>query len=362
MVQNQKSFAIGAIVKNEEPYLLEWIAFHRVIGIQRFVIADNDSTDGSKALLSALQALGIIEYFDFPTTPGEKPQMPAYSRIFEYANNLELEWIFFIDADEFIMPTTDTLDIFSCLEKATSQENVGAIAINWAIFGSSGIEQRNSGLVIEDFSWRSREDFGPNMHYKSLINLKETRIPILNPHHFDIKENYIYLNIIGQNLIRHPAVPVGLSAEVNWKPLRINHYITKSKQEFFSRKSAKGSAGLVGREKGAQYFSDYDRNDVFDPCSPALLEATILEKRRLSDLVDSFSKGTRAGFDMCRKKLLKIAAIPKKTAEYIPSDFEKMHYVLLNPDVLRAGVDPVEHYRDFGRKEERAYQIPRNPK
>ena len=37
--------AIGAIVKNEGPYLLEWIAFHRVVGVDRFFIADNASTD-----------------------------------------------------------------------------------------------------------------------------------------------------------------------------------------------------------------------------------------------------------------------------------------------------------------------------
>jgi hypothetical protein len=35
-----------AIFKDEAPYLLEWIAFHKMIGVALFVLYDNGSTDG----------------------------------------------------------------------------------------------------------------------------------------------------------------------------------------------------------------------------------------------------------------------------------------------------------------------------
>jgi hypothetical protein len=38
--------AICAIFKDEAPFLLEWLAFHRMIGVDLFVLYDNGSNDG----------------------------------------------------------------------------------------------------------------------------------------------------------------------------------------------------------------------------------------------------------------------------------------------------------------------------
>lgn len=38
---------IAAIIKDEYSGLLEWIAYHRVLGVTGFMIADNGSRDGS---------------------------------------------------------------------------------------------------------------------------------------------------------------------------------------------------------------------------------------------------------------------------------------------------------------------------
>ena len=50
--------AIAAIFRNEHPYVLEWIAHHRALGVAQFYIADNVSDDGTSELLQALDALG----------------------------------------------------------------------------------------------------------------------------------------------------------------------------------------------------------------------------------------------------------------------------------------------------------------
>ena len=97
--------AIGAIIKNEAPYLLEWIAYHRVLGVERFFIADNGSTDGGSPLLAALDAAGLVRHLPFPDRPGERPQLPAYRAILA-AHGHEADWIAFIDADEFLAPSS----------------------------------------------------------------------------------------------------------------------------------------------------------------------------------------------------------------------------------------------------------------
>ena len=43
--------SLCAIVKNEAPYLPEWIEFYKLVGVEKFYIYDNDSTDNTKEVL-----------------------------------------------------------------------------------------------------------------------------------------------------------------------------------------------------------------------------------------------------------------------------------------------------------------------
>ena len=43
--KNKLSFV--AIVKNEAPYIVEWIEFHRLVGVDKFYIYDNESSENN---------------------------------------------------------------------------------------------------------------------------------------------------------------------------------------------------------------------------------------------------------------------------------------------------------------------------
>lgn len=64
-----------------EGALIEWIAYHRVIGVRHFILADNMSNDGSQVLLKKLSALNIITWFTQVDIPHLRPQLPAYRQI-----------------------------------------------------------------------------------------------------------------------------------------------------------------------------------------------------------------------------------------------------------------------------------------
>jgi hypothetical protein len=358
---DQDKFAIGAIFKNEHPYILEWIAFHRSIGIKKFFIADNDSTDGSKDLLRLLDLAGMIHYFDFPSESGVKPQQPAYSKILNIAREFGLEWVAFIDADEFLMPEVEEMDFFACIEKCISHEDTGAVAINWAIYGSSGLEERPDGLVLKDFTNRAPLDLHINLHYKSLVKLEAVSGVSGTPHHFFLKEGFQYKNIQGSVLENDLQGGIGKSHSIAASPLRINHYIVKSKNEFYDKKSPKGYASSQAGVKGKIYFEHHDRNDENDPCSPKRLEETMFEMEDISKklaLVRNVQSHLRNKIIRENCKTLKsIAEKYSPHSENLPSDFDPLHYLLLNPDVFRAGADPAEHYRNHGGKEGRAYTI-----
>ena len=57
------SIAIGAIFRNEKEYILEWIAWHQSQGIDKFIIYDNESDDGTFELLELLQKHSVIDLY-----------------------------------------------------------------------------------------------------------------------------------------------------------------------------------------------------------------------------------------------------------------------------------------------------------
>lgn len=62
--KNKLSFV--AIVKNEAPYIIEWIEFHKLVGVDKFYIYDNESSDNLKELLQPYIKSGIVVYHSSP--------------------------------------------------------------------------------------------------------------------------------------------------------------------------------------------------------------------------------------------------------------------------------------------------------
>lgn len=263
--------AVGAIVKNEGPYILEWVAYHRVLGFDRFFIADNGSDDGTSQLLAALHAIGIVDHFAFPGPAGRPPQLPAYSQIMTRFRE-EADWIAFIDADEFVLPTDGARSVrpfFSALGPS-----VGAVALNWAIYGSSFRKEPSEGLVIERFTRRAKQDHSTNLHYKTIVRTQAFRGVGSNPHLFRIRDGSWTIQADGFELAGHPQKGPGLSERLVWAPLRINHYVVKSRAEFDCKKAPRGRATMTNVFRDDRFFRGHDRNEVVEPMAEWLVEAT----------------------------------------------------------------------------------------
>ncbi|MBL4556550.1 MAG: glycosyltransferase family 2 protein [Rhodobacteraceae bacterium] len=53
-------------MRDEGPYVLEWLAWHKAIGVTDFVVFTNDCTDGTDALLDRLDAAGEVMHLPNP--------------------------------------------------------------------------------------------------------------------------------------------------------------------------------------------------------------------------------------------------------------------------------------------------------
>lgn len=271
--------AICAIVKNEHDYLLEWIAYHRVVGADRFLIYNNceETDDGTTDLLNKLHATGVVEAISWPDLPEwplpdevyTRPQVPAYYDGLARCRG-EAEWVAFIDADEFIVPMQDE-DLPTTLK---SYRKYGAVGVNWRMFGSSGEMQKRPVPVCKRFIMASKEQNSVNCHVKC-IAVPEL-VERLNTHRPFLLETGVLVDEFGKEI----TDPRGLHSSISYDILRINHYYTKSREEW-TAKVARGKADHP-RKRAEESFRNSDFNDERDTFILKFYDATVREMRKLA--------------------------------------------------------------------------------
>ncbi|WP_103258578.1 glycosyltransferase family 2 protein [Tabrizicola aquatica] len=121
--------------KDEGPFLLEWLAYHRVIGFERIIVASNDCTDGSDALLDALHAAGEVVHLTNRVGPDEIPQKKAAATILASGAVPPGAWTMWLDLDEYLLPPDTTGRLPALLAELGDQE---ALSIAWRFCGDSG--------------------------------------------------------------------------------------------------------------------------------------------------------------------------------------------------------------------------------
>ncbi len=244
--QPEHYLAVCAIAKNEDPYFVEWIEWHRRQGVDKFYIYDNESTDGTKEILEPFVRSGLVEYRYWP---GYRKQLAAYDDCLE-RNRLSARWIAFIDLDEFIVPVKDC----SIPEFLQRFENVPAVEINWLIYGSGGAKTKTTGTMMERFKRHSLPSHYLNRHVKSIVNPRRV-FTMIGCHEAARISGYAadsHGNPIKRNFRdREPQQDV----------IRINHYAVRSYEEFLE-KQARGRASGRQTTVKSEYFDRYDLNDI----------------------------------------------------------------------------------------------------
>lgn len=244
-----------AIARNEGPYLIEWIAYHRLIGIDHIVLYSNDSDDGSDALLARLAALGLIDYRPWPGVEGRSSQLSAYQ---DAIVRCESRWIAFLDLDEFLNLKNDA-SIGEFL--ARFDGDVAAIALNWRLFGSSGRIEHEAGLVTERFTRASPPDHPFSRQTKTIAMASE--IYKVAAHRVRLMRGR-YVDASGAALD-----PGRGFAPVCHELVQVNHYVLKSRAEFEQKRRRGSGLRAVGdpmkfTHRDGSYFDDHDRNEVID--------------------------------------------------------------------------------------------------
>ena len=214
--------AVVSIFQDEAPFLREWIEFHRMMGVQRFVLVNDRSTDNFEEVLEPYQRAGIVRLLSHPCPVRFQGkhwihfQQKVLHACVEQLRGLS-RWVALIDIDEFVVPETG-----SVLDFVRAREDVGGVYIRWEPFGTSYVERLSSSdLVIERLHLKWRFIPGADMLGKSIV--KPHRVARANIHRCELLDGFEYLD----------ANPGMANADA---AIRINHYWSRDEHFLLQRK------------------------------------------------------------------------------------------------------------------------------
>lgn len=242
--------SVCCIAKDEHPFIREWINHHLLVGAEKIIIFDNDSTPALRNSLREYVALGFVDLLEIS---GKERQMIAYDCCLrEYGE--KSKWIAFIDVDEFLIPKKHN-DLRMIL---ADYENYGGLGVHWVEFGSSGHLTRPRGLQLRSYAHRFPLTYPKNMHIKSIVQPARVK-SACDPHRFIYREPWF---CVDEN-----AFPLADSqGPFTARDIQLNHYYYRS-QEDYCRKLDRGRADRAdeeGRRRHEEFF-------------PQLTQATILD-------------------------------------------------------------------------------------
>lgn len=279
--------AIVTTMKNEGPFILEWLAYHRAIGVEDFLIYTNDCTDGTDAMLQMLQRKGIVQHRENPFRQMDlRPQHAALQAAEQEPLVQDADWVICMDVDEYINIHAGEgrlADLYRAVDGANM------ISLTWRLFGNSDIHEFVDRPVIDQFS-RCAPHFARKPHqawgFKTLFRqlgiykkLGVHRPKGLKPQLWD---RIAWVNGSGRPLPREMFRNAwrSTSETYGYDLVTLNHYAVRSAESFLVKRD-RGRVNHVDRDQGLAYWFRMNNNAEEDHSIRRMLPALRTELDRL---------------------------------------------------------------------------------
>jgi hypothetical protein len=237
---------IVVTARNDGLYILDWLAYHKAIGVDRIFLYTNDNADGSDDLLRVLGREGELSLIESKlSTDGFSPVSKAYGHALSVLPEiLDYRWCAIIDSDEYIGIDRAQYGSFKSYLEWQELRHLDVIFLNWAVFGSSGAMRWKDEPLSSRFQQRYLDG-----HVKAIFRPRFF-------HH--AMPHFPYTRLTGHVTSRnaegtlHPSFAAH-SPEPRDSPAWIAHYFFRSFEEFiwkFSR--GRGDQPLLAALENAQ--------------------------------------------------------------------------------------------------------------
>lgn len=229
--------AILAIFRDEDDYLEEWIQFHLYFGVDHFYLYDHGGDPNTKIILKKYVDRGIVTLIPWEMYPADVRD--EYGNTFKMLAQTdcvrkyqdEFNWLILIDIDEFVYPVNLEEGGIGDVLKTVDKDKIAEAFINRYHFNSSGHKKKPDGLVIENYTERAHDYFSK----KSIGNSK-----FISLSKYQNKCHYFIFDDMDVERIDLTGL------------LYLNHYYTKSYEEFMKRKGASSAYGRLHVRRGTE--------------------------------------------------------------------------------------------------------------
>ena len=221
-----------AVFRNDARFLREWIEFHRLVGVEKFVLFDNHSVDDFRSVLRPYVDSGLVSLHRLPRVRASYPfyralQLRAYDACVDRYRG-RARWIACIDVDEFLNPQTGD----SVVDLLGDFAAHPALAVHWVMFGPSGRVLRPDAPVIDAYT---RCAVGGSARVKVIVDPRRTQ-RFISPHHASYTGGALAVNERGEPVAGGESEPPAVTR------IRINHYYTRSVEDFLAKYAANDGA------------------------------------------------------------------------------------------------------------------------
>lgn len=283
-------------MRDEGPFLLEWLAYHRQLGFGEIFIASNDCTDGSDDLLATLAQAGALTHLPHQPPKGISAQESGIAAAFAGFAETPPDWLLHIDADEFLW-----LDAGETLQSLIARAGAAhVIALPWAGFGDSG-HGRWPGATLPHFTRRGSwpdpvhdkfKSFFRPAAFASAHDHMPTRPKVAAPQ--VVSASGAALDPAPLLSRRHHARYRPFELSLKPGPARINHYAIRSSDTFAARaRRGDGQGKVTGKYRlGSRWHRIANRNEIEDTTMLAHWPATCAELTRLRALPGVLARET----------------------------------------------------------------------
>ncbi|MBN2631333.1 MAG: glycosyltransferase family 2 protein [Rhodobacteraceae bacterium] len=324
--------AIVTTMKNEGPFILEWIAYHRAIGVDDFLVYTNDCTDGTDTMLELLQAKGLCQHRANPWVPGGalKPQHAALQAAESEPVMQNCGWGICMDVDEFINIKIGDGTLTALF---AAMGNANMISLTWRLIGNSDVAHYADHFMIEQFTdcapeviRKPHQAWGFKTLFRNIDIYKKLGVHRPKGLRPDLWDQVRWLNGSGKpmprEMFRNGWRSTLETYGYDW--VQLNHYAVRSAESFLVKRD-RGRVNHVDRDQGLNYWFRMNHNADRDISIQRMIPAARAEFDRL--LADPDIRAAHAHSVACHRA---------KIAELLQTDTYRAFYAELTGGRMRA--------------------------
>ena len=275
----ERSIIISAM-KNEGPYILEWVAYHRAIGFDTFLIYTNDCGDGTDLILERMQELGILHH-ERNKVLRRGPQKSALKYAKDHPAVAEADWIMVSDVDEFLNIHLGDGTLGALL---AANADADVISATWKLFSANGRTRFRDKLVMAEYTEAQLDldDGGEERRFVKSLYRQNARITRFGTHGPIFGEG----DISGIKWVTPEGSPV--EADSPTRPRRsfgyggaqVNHYAVRSVDSYLV-KSDRGRVNHFRQTMGLDYWKKMNKPGKADWSIQRWVEPTLAGIRQM---------------------------------------------------------------------------------